>query len=272
MNVSTTAVNNEPKVMGRPVKDLTGMVFGELKVISPNNDISARHGKHWNCICSCGRTITARSSQLTRGQRVSCGSDRCTAKAGKGTKRVANRIVVKNLTGMRFGKLTALEVDTSQQGQGHAYWICLCDCGQYHTVSSKHLGGGQTQSCGKCGYRSKGENRVSELLTSNGITFKNNTTYKDCRSSLSGYLLRFDFVATADGKDYCIEFDGAQHSQESTGKWNSKYTLEERQTLDADKNRWCSEHGITMIRIPYTRYDDMCIDDLLPSSSQYIVH
>lgn len=260
------------KVTGRPVRDLTGMVFGELTVISPNNELSARHGKYWNCSCSCGRTLTVHAPQLIRGQKASCDNTECLAKAGKVTDRVSGRFPVRNLAGMRFGKLVALDVDESICGAGHAYWNCICDCGQYHTVSSKHLLGGQTQSCGKCGYRSKGEHRISELLTANGVLFKNNTTYKDCRSSLSGYLLRFDFVVISNGEDYCIEFDGAQHSQECTGKWNSKYTLEERQMLDADKNRWCHEHGITMIRIPHTRYDDMCIEDLLPASSQYIVN
>lgn len=272
MNTAVNCSEKVTKTKGRPIKDLTGAKFGELIVVSPNNDLNGRHGKHWNCVCSCGRTLAVRSSRLTRGQIASCDSLECVSKAGKQTDRKSGRFPARDLTGMRFGKLTALKIDESIQGKGHAYWVCLCDCGQYHTVSSKHLVGGQTQSCGKCGYRSKGENRVSELLTAHGVPFKNNVTYKDCRSSLSGYLLRFDFIATVDGADYCIEFDGAQHNQECTGKWNSKYTFEERQILDADKNNWCAEHGVIMIRIPHTRYDEMCIEDLLPTSSQYIVN
>lgn len=272
MSSKEKCFNQATKVKGRPVRDLSGMVFGELTVISTNNERSARHGKYWNCSCSCGRALTVRAPQLIRGQKASCDDIECLRKAGKITDRAYGRFPVRNLAGMRFGKLVALDIDESMYGSGRAYWNCICDCGQFHTVSSKHLLGGQTQSCGKCGYCSKGEHRISELLTANGILFKNNATYKDCRSSLSGYLLRFDFIAISNGEDYCIEFDGAQHSQECTGKWNSKYTLEERQILDDDKNRWCYEHGITMIRIPYTRYDDMCIEDLLPASSQYIVN
>ena len=272
MSANEKCPNQVSKATGRPVRDLTGMKFGELTVISQNNELSSRHGKHWNCSCSCGRTLTVCAQQLIRGQRASCDDIRCLAKVGKTTDRVSGRFPVRNLAGMRFGKLIALDVDKSIYGVGRTYWNCICDCGQYHTVSSKHLLGGQTQSCGKCGYRSKGERRVSELLIANGVSFKSNTTYKDCRSSLSGYLLRFDFVVTSNGEDYCIEFDGAQHSQECAGNWNSKYTLEERQILDADKNRWCHEHGVTMIRIPHTRYIDMCIEDLLPDTSQYSVN
>lgn len=272
MSANEKCPNQVSKATGRPVRDLTGMKFGELTVISQNNELSSRHGKHWNCSCSCGRTLTACAQQLIRGQRASCDDIRCLAKAGKTTDRVSGRFPVRNLAGMRFGKLIALDVDKSIYGVGRTYWNCICDCGQYHTVSSKHLLGGQTQSCGKCGYRSKGEHRVSELLIANGVSFKSNTTYKDCRSSLSGYLLRFDFVVTSNGEDYCIEFDGAQHSQACAGNWNSKYTLEERQILDADKNRWCHEHGVTMIRIPHTRYIDLCIEDLLPGTSKYIVN
>lgn len=272
MKEISEAVDNQHGKKGRPVKNLQGLQFGELTVISRNDDMNSRHGKYWNCICSCGTKVIARSSQLTRGQIASCNTKKCLEKANKYTDRISGRFPVRDISGIRFGKLVALEIDESLVGTGHAYWKCICDCGQYHTVSSKHLLGGQTQSCGKCGYRSKGEHRVSELLTANGIPFKNNATYKDCRSSLSGYLLRFDFVATLNGEDYCIEFDGAQHSQEPTGNWNSKYTLKERQILDADKNKWCSDNKIPIIRIPHTRYDDMCIEDLLPASSRYIVN
>jgi hypothetical protein len=45
--------------MGRPVKDLTGMMFGRLKVICRAEDYikpDGRHSVQWLCECSCGNT------------------------------------------------------------------------------------------------------------------------------------------------------------------------------------------------------------------------
>lgn len=55
----------------------------------------------------------------------------------------------KDLTGHRFGKLVAMQkVDATQKKDNHAYWLCLCDCGNSAVVSSNHLRCGDTSSCG----------------------------------------------------------------------------------------------------------------------------
>ena len=54
---------------------------------------------------------------------------------------------VKDLTGHRFGKLTAIEYI----GNNHhrkAMWICQCDCGRRTVVAGHKLTSGQTRSCG----------------------------------------------------------------------------------------------------------------------------
>jgi hypothetical protein len=52
-----------------------------------------------------------------------------------------------DLTGMRFGKLTALNF-TRKEKDKHFFWNCKCDCGKTITVSSSHLKSGHTRSCG----------------------------------------------------------------------------------------------------------------------------
>jgi len=37
------------------------------------------------------------------------------------------------------------------------------------------------------------------------------------------------------------------------------------------KNTYCKEHNIPLIRIPYTHYNDLCIEDLLLETSNYII-
>jgi len=37
------------------------------------------------------------------------------------------------------------------------------------------------------------------------------------------------------------------------------------------KNQWCKENNIPLIRIPYTHLKDLCIEDLLLETSNYVV-
>lgn len=53
----------------------------------------------------------------------------------------------KDLTGQRFGRLTALEPVRSDPRQG-VIWHCRCDCGGEKEVPTAYLMRGQTQSCG----------------------------------------------------------------------------------------------------------------------------
>lgn len=54
----------------------------------------------------------------------------------------------KDLTGMRFGKLTVLEPTKAESGR--TAWRCRCDCGKETVVLTINLVSGRTKSCG-CG-------------------------------------------------------------------------------------------------------------------------
>ena len=54
-----------------------------------------------------------------------------------------------DLTGQRFGRLTALNVVGSKNG--HSTWLCQCDCGNTKVVTSQCLRQGKTKSCGCIG-------------------------------------------------------------------------------------------------------------------------
>lgn len=53
----------------------------------------------------------------------------------------------KDLTGKRFGRLTAERTD-GRDNQGHYRWLCKCDCGNTITVTGTYLTRGETRSCG----------------------------------------------------------------------------------------------------------------------------
>jgi hypothetical protein len=53
----------------------------------------------------------------------------------------------KDLTGQKFGKLTALRIN-GQRKDRCLLWLCKCDCGKERTVPGKCLWDGHTKSCG----------------------------------------------------------------------------------------------------------------------------
>jgi hypothetical protein len=54
-----------------------------------------------------------------------------------------------DLTGRRFGRLTAIARATAQGTR--VYWVCMCDCGTEKFVRAAHLYGGKVLSCGCLG-------------------------------------------------------------------------------------------------------------------------
>jgi hypothetical protein len=57
-------------------------------------------------------------------------------------------MTAKDMTGMRFGRLTVLRRDGYAQGQRVYAWRCRCDCGNEKTVGGPSLRKGYTVSCG----------------------------------------------------------------------------------------------------------------------------
>lgn len=53
----------------------------------------------------------------------------------------------KDLTGIRFGKLTAIKPNGKTK-QNMVLWLCKCDCGNEVTVRGTNLSQKRTKSCG----------------------------------------------------------------------------------------------------------------------------
>lgn len=146
------------------------------------------------------------------------------------------------------------------------YWRCKCDCGSIIEVINQDLFNGHTTSCG-CN-RSKGELKISQILTQNNIPFEREKQFLNCIYSKKNAKPRFDFYVN---NQYLIEYDGRQHFEADNSGWNTLEQLKITQARDNFKNNWCKENNIPLIRIPYTHYDDLCINDLLLETSQYII-
>jgi len=116
--------------------DLTGKIFGRLTVIK-KSIINVRGRPGWDCRCDCGNITTKAAGDLQNGDSKSCGCLR-------------RDLIKKDLTGKKFGRLTALEI-VGKKGTATVYfWKCLCDCGNYQDVNGQHLREGSVNHCNKC--------------------------------------------------------------------------------------------------------------------------
>lgn len=109
--------------------DLTGKRFGKLTVTGFSH--KTPKVKYWKCICDCGKECIKNQYNLVGGYTNSCGCLR-------------NRL--KDLTGMRFGRLTVIERDNNKGTK--TMWKCRCDCGNVVTKCGSDLKIGDVRSCG----------------------------------------------------------------------------------------------------------------------------
>ena len=200
--------------MARPVIDLTGQSFGMLTVIGLAQE-RKRVGKTtvrlWDCVCRCGNHTKKSASELKMPKdpkNPNCG---CIMSG-------------KDITGLRFGRLTALHSTGVRKGSG-IVWVCQCDCGKMVELGIEHLTSGNTKSCG-CLAKDVQREHVKALLQRQSWVadtsiqrirsdklFKNNTTgYKgvtQCRSRDNRFEATIGFQKKA---YYLGRFDTAQEA------------------------------------------------------------
>ena len=135
--------------------ELLGRRFGMLEVIEKMG-LSQDNYKVWRCRCDCGGEILANTRRLTGGLVTNCGCiPKSNAKRGS---------IAEDLTGRRFGQLTAQRRVESLNGRTR--WLCRCDCGGSCVASSHDLKAGKVSSCG-C----KRERSGNKIMDISGLRF-----------------------------------------------------------------------------------------------------
>ncbi len=109
----------------------------------------------WLCLCDCGKVVEVAGGHLKNGHTTSCGCK-------KSENRVPVKPTVKDLTGVRFGRLTAIRRTEEYASNGSVKWECKCDCGGATFVNIDALTSGSTRSCGCLSKENK--NRIIERL------------------------------------------------------------------------------------------------------------
>ena len=126
--------------------DLTGQRFGRLTVIKEADKYISPQGLkfvQWLCKCDCGNDTIVLATNLKKGTTKSCGCYNIEQ---------AKKRLFKDLTGQKFGRLTAIKpIENRTNSNGKSMmtkWLCRCDCGNECNVQSGNLLSGHTLSCG----------------------------------------------------------------------------------------------------------------------------
>ena len=123
--------------MGRIV-DKRGRRYGRLTVLEITGKMQSTHTV-WKCQCDCGKIFEVASSNLWSGGTKSCG---CTKYEDLSKK------YQMDITGQKFGLLTAVKSLGKPNNSKVTIWECVCECGNRTNAVLKNLRKGQTRSCG----------------------------------------------------------------------------------------------------------------------------
>jgi hypothetical protein len=147
--------------------------------------------------------------------------------------------------------------DKVYHGTWKKYWW-IGSCGHEWKTSVHARTRKQATNCPWC-YRSKGEERISQILTSLGLDHKEQVRFDSCRDKRP---LAFDFQVG----NVLIEYQGQQHF-EPTRFSDCDRIFADVQRRDQIKREWCRQNGFNLVEIPYTKYD--CLYEIITKEVCY---
>lgn len=118
--------------------------------------------------------------------------------------------------------------------------------------------------------RSKGEEKIAQILRANHISFKQEVSFPDLKS-YKGKPLRFDFGLFRNGKLFAlVEYDGESHFKQVSKYQKTVFDFYEAQERDRRKNSYCLARGIPLIRVPYWDLSNLTLERLLTNPSYQV--
>lgn len=240
---SCGCLNQENRI--KNFKDISNQRFGNLLAIKPTNLRNKSGEIIWECLCDCGKTHNVSLGDLRSGDVKSCGCNK--------NKSISESLTT-DLIGQTFGFLTVKNKIYKKNTYQHL-WECECRCGKKIFLNTNQL---HTQlSCG-CSTRSKGEQKIYDILESNNINFTVEKSFDDCLNKDNTKKLRFDFaIFDNNNKIKClIEYQGEQHYF-ANDFFDKNDNLEKRQEKDQIKRDYCLKNNIKLIEIPYTDFSKL---------------
>lgn len=237
--------------LGRRI-DYTGQKFGKLTVIKTFQ----KNGKSYcKCKCECENIKDILSASLKRGLTKSCGCLEAESRY--------HRDHVKDITGMKFGKLTV--INKAYKKYDSQYWNCKCDCGREVVTDGRNLRRGKTKSCG-CINESKQEKVVENILKDMNLDYIFQYRIDDCKNK---FTLPFDFYIPS--LNMCIEIQGELHYK-SVEFFGGDERLKTYKNNDNIKKMFCKENGINLLEVFYYETKDEIINKLKLEKEKYILN
>ncbi|HBG7257904.1 TPA: transcriptional regulator, partial [Clostridioides difficile] len=100
-------------------------------------DMEQRNGRKY-CLCKCGNCSNEKWIRADSLKRIKA----C------GCMKSSTQFKQNDLTGKKFGRLTAIKNTNKKAKSGHYIWICKCACGNEIKTTENNLTTGRTKSCG----------------------------------------------------------------------------------------------------------------------------
>lgn len=198
----------EEKTKQFTANDLAGRHFGSLTVLRVTEKREKRQIV-WECRCDCGETVLVRTQYLKDGSVRSC-------KTCRNRKRPR-----RDITGQRFGILTALYPTDNRDINQSVIWHCRCDCGNEVDLSCGDLQRKSYISCGclKREAEKKLKDRTTHVAGTTVELIQNKKVRSDSSTGVTGVNM------------YRGKYRAIIHFQGTTYRLGTYKTLEEAATV-----------------------------------------
>lgn len=237
-----------------------GDKVGKLTVL--REDIMTDFGQKYLCQCDCGNTTSVREDNLENGKlnlkggTRSCGCLNPVQNHCKGIKRI-NRIgeIVNNYQYIlrlmpdnnRSYKFLCYDLTNGMWRVSGPRWIKnLAHNPRYEYKTSKEALENYYDDLATNPFsKYQDENNIMTMLYENRYIWTKQFAFEDCKDKIP---LPFDIAIFNNEFElgYLIEYDGEQHFKPS-----SMFDYEKQHCHDMIKNKYCFEHNIPLIRIPF---------------------
>lgn len=254
-NTTSCGCFEKEQITQRNIEKVMGKRFGRLTVVDYEKDYLNKNRYRYICQCDCGNTHTAIASDLIRGMTRSCGCFR---------KEFHTKRMTEDITGQKFGELTAIRKVSGGREQGdtgRVKWLFQCSCGKEIIAMAVNVKHGKTKSCGHIG-KSIAEYEIGKWLTEHKVNFEYEASFDNLRNNKTKRKYKFDFkIFRPDGSFFLIEHQGMQHF--IARKDNENFGKQQREVTDKIKKGYCKQNGITLYETLYNEDYISRLEDII---------